>query len=94
VGSKPTYEFNPTGMDAYDPKPHHPKPGAHVVLSNQSGVGRVKGSQRYVEDATSGQFHGMVNTSSLSRVTKKRPVIESDPQTKARVNSVFHDRSK
>jgi hypothetical protein len=79
-------------MDAWDPKPHHPAPGTRVVYSDQSGVGRGKGPFRYVENADTGEFHGMVNRASLSRVTKSRPVVEQDPNTKARVNSVFNDR--
>lgn len=59
------FEYQPVGMDAYDPKDFHPKPGDAVRYSNKSGVGQAKGPYRYVENAETGEFHGMVLRSSL-----------------------------
>jgi hypothetical protein len=65
------FEFQPQGMDSYDPKPYHPAAGTPVRLSNKSGVGQLKGPYRYVEHATTGEFHGMVLKSSLRPRGKK-----------------------
>lgn len=89
--AKRRYAFNPVGMDAHDPKPNHPTPGAHVVLSDQSGVGRVKGPYRYVEHAETGEFHGMVLKSSLTPVTRKNPG-KPDPLDAARAAALINDR--
>lgn len=63
-------------MDLWDPRPHHPAPGTEVVLSNQSGVGQAKGPFRYVENAETGEFHGLVNKASLSTPKKKENTDE------------------
>jgi len=89
--AKRRYAYNPVGMDAYDRKANHPEPGAHVVLSDQSGVGRVSGPFRYVEHAETGEFHGMVLKSSLVPVTKKNPG-KADPAEAARAASLINDR--
>jgi hypothetical protein len=91
VGSKRKYAFQPVGMDAWDPKPFHPPAGTHVVLSSQSGVGRGTGHFRYVENAETGEFHGMVLKSSLVPVTKKNPG-NPDPLEAARAASLINDR--
>lgn len=91
MGNKRRYAYNPVGMDAYDVKPQHPTPGAHVVLSDQSGVGRGKGPFRYIEHADTGEFHGMVLKSSLVPVTKKNPG-RPDPLEAARAASLINDR--
>lgn len=64
-GGGQVFEFHPVGVDAFDPKPHQPKPGDPVRYSNQSGVGQAKGPFRYVEHAETGEFKGMVLRSSL-----------------------------
>lgn len=91
MGKKQTYAFHPVGMDAMDPKPNHPPAGTHVVLSDQSGVGRGSGPFRYVENANDGTFHGLVLTNSLVKVTKKNPG-KPDPAEAARAASLIHDR--
>jgi hypothetical protein len=89
--AKRRYAFNPVGMDAWDPKPSHPAPGTHVVLSDQSGVGTRAGDFRYVEHADTGEFHGMVLKSSLTPVTKKNPG-SPDPAEAARAAGLVNDR--
>jgi hypothetical protein len=89
---KRRYSYNPTGIDAWEPKDHHPAPGTHVVLSGQSGVGQLRGASRYVEDAADGRFYGMVNRASLKKVTVKNPVPEPHPEEAARVQGVVRDR--
>jgi hypothetical protein len=59
------YIYQPTGMDAWDPKPFHPAPGSPVRITSGPGVGRVKKPFAYVEHAETGEFHGMVNRASL-----------------------------
>lgn len=89
--SKRRYAFQPVGMDAMDPRPSHPTPGSHVVLSDQSGVGRGSGPYRYIEHAETGEFHGMVLKSSLVPVTKANPG-SPDPIESARAASLINDR--
>lgn len=91
MGNKRRYAYNPVGMDAWDPKAHHPSPGTHVVLSEQSGVGTRAGHFRYVENAETGEFHGMVLKSSLVPVTKKNPG-KPDPIESARASALINDR--
>lgn len=91
MGNKRRYAYNPVGMDAMDPRPNHPAAGTHVVLSDQSGVGRASGPHRYVENAETGEFHGMVLRSSLTPVTKKNPG-KPDPLEAARAASLINDR--
>ena len=91
MGNKVRYAYNPVGMDAFDPKPSHPTPGTHVVLSDQSGVGRRAGPFRYVEHADTGEFHGMVLKSSLIPVTKKNPGNPAPVET-ARAAALINDR--
>jgi hypothetical protein len=88
---KRRYAFQPVGMDAWDPKASHPAPGTHVVLSDQSGVGRKAGPFRYIENAENGEFHGMVLKSSLVPVTKKNPG-SPDPLEAARSAGIVNDR--
>lgn len=93
-GGSARYEFHPAGWDVYDPRPHHPLPGTHVVLSMQSGVGtRPPGGMgkdyRYVEHADTGDFYGMVHKDSLRRVT--RGGTASGPTT-APEPPMFRDR--
>lgn len=94
--NKVRYEFNPVGMDAFDPQPFHPAPGANVVQSNKSGIGKPPGATgkhyKYVEGADSGEFHGMVLKNSLQRVTKDKPVANPHPEASAMVNGLFNDR--
>lgn len=59
------YLYQPTGMDAWDPQPHHPEPGTPVRVTKGPGVGKVGKPFAYIEHAETGQFHGMVNRSSL-----------------------------
>lgn len=59
------FVYTPVGMDAWDPKPHHPAPGTVVRMTKAPGVGRVSKPFAYVENAATGEFHGMVNRSSL-----------------------------
>lgn len=89
--SRRRYAFNPVGMDAWEPKGSHPAPGTHVVLSNQSGVGQAKGPFRYVENADTGEFHGLVLKSSLIPVTKNNPG-KPDPAEAARAAGLINDR--
>lgn len=91
MGNKRRYAYNPVGMDAFDRKPNHPQPGTHVFLSDQSGVGRKAGPFRYVENADTGEFHGMVLKSSLVPVTKKNPG-RPDPVEAARAAALINDR--
>lgn len=91
MGNKRRYAYNPVGMDAFDPKANHPAPGQHVVLSEQSGVGRGSGPFRYVEHAETGEFHGMVLRSSLTPVTKNNPG-KPDPAERARAAALINDR--
>jgi hypothetical protein len=91
MGNKRRYAFHPVGMDAMDPRPSHPTAGTHVVLSDQSGVGTRAGGHRYVENAETGEFHGMVLKSSLVPVTKKNPG-KPDPLEAARAAALVHDR--
>jgi len=91
MGNKRRYAYTPVGMDAWDLRPHHPEPGTHVVLSDQSGVGRGAGGHRYIENADTGEFHGMVLKSSLTPVTKKNPG-KPDPAEAARAASLINDR--
>lgn len=99
MGTKARYAFRPVGMDAYDPKPEHPNPGTHVVLSEadnaqQAGAKRGRlGAFRFVENAETGESHGMVHKNSLMRVTRFNPNPGgSDPTEMARAHSLFNDR--
>ena len=65
------YLYQPTGLDAWDPKPHHPKAGDPVRITSGPGVGRVQKPFAYVEHAETGEFHGMVNRASLQPKPKK-----------------------
>jgi hypothetical protein len=60
------YTFLPVGMDLFDRRPHQPKPGAVVVKVQPKGCPR-NGTMGhcYVEDADTGQFHGLVLVNSL-----------------------------
>jgi hypothetical protein len=91
MGNKRRYAFQPTGMDAMSPRADLPPAGTHVVLSDQSGVGRVSGPFRYIENADTGEFHGMVLKSSLVPVTRRNPG-SPDPVEAARAASLIHDR--
>lgn len=92
MGNKRRYAYQPVGMDAWEPKASHPKPGTQVVFSNQGGVGGHRaGGFRYVENAQTGEFHGMVLKSSLVPVTKKNPGDPAPLET-ARAASLIHDR--
>jgi hypothetical protein len=91
MANKRRYAYQPVGMDAFDPKPFHPTPGTHVVLSDQSGVGRKAGPFRYVENADTGEFHGMVLKSSLVPVTRKNPG-SAEPVETARAAALIRDR--
>jgi hypothetical protein len=66
------FVYQPTGLDAWDPKPHHPKPGTVVRISSGPGVGRVSKPFAYVENVETGEFHGMVNRASLQPKRKAR----------------------
>jgi hypothetical protein len=66
------YVFQPVGLDAWDPKPHHPPPGSPVRITSAPGVGRVSKPFAYVEHAETGEFHGMVNRASLQPKGKKK----------------------
>lgn len=80
-GGRPRrFIYDPTGWDMFQEKRGSLKPGDEVVLSNQSGVGQLKGPFRYVEGAESGEFHGMVNRSSLKPAGRKKkpPPEESE----------------
>lgn len=91
MGNKRLYAFQPVGMDAFDRKKHHPDPGTPVVLSDQSGVGRGKGPYRYIENADTGEFHGMALKSSLIPITKNNPGNPAPLET-ARAAALINDR--
>lgn len=96
--AKRRYSYKPVGMDAFDSKPWHPKPGDAVVFSNQGGgVAGHRGrgglrDYRFVENADSGQFHGMVLKSSLVPITKKNPTGDPTPMESARASALINDR--
>ena len=61
------YLYEPVGLDAFDPKPHQPQPGSEVHpirppagCPNPTPMGMI-----YVEDAETGEFHGLVLIASL-----------------------------
>lgn len=65
--AKKVYVFQPIGMDLFDRRPHQPKPGTRVVLT-QPGLGAPRNGTMghvYVEDAETGQFYGLVLKNSL-----------------------------
>lgn len=66
------FEFQPVGMDKFDPRPDHPKPGDPVRLSKKHGLGLQNAPKpfRYVEHAHTGEFHGMVLRASLQKPDK------------------------
>jgi hypothetical protein len=64
-----TYEFQPCGMDLFDPKPFHPKAGDLVRITQPHGCPK-NGTMgfTYVEDAATGEFRGLVRISSLEKI--------------------------
>jgi hypothetical protein len=92
VGNKRRYAYQPVGMDAWDPKPSHPKAGTQVVFSNQGGMkSHRSGPFRNIEHAETGDYHGMVLKSSLIPVTKANPGNPLAAET-ARAASLINDR--
>jgi hypothetical protein len=61
-----THVFTPAGLDVWDARPHQPKPGQKVRIVQPRSVPR-NGTMGhvYVEDAETGNFHGLVLKSSL-----------------------------
>lgn len=68
-----TYEFDPVGLDLFDPRPFHPPLGQSVVLTQPAGCPR-NGTMGfvYVADAETGEFYGLVLKNSLRKVTPTR----------------------
>jgi hypothetical protein len=91
MGNRRRYAYQPVGMDAFAPKTSHPQPGSQVVFSNQGGVSHRAGRFRHVENAETGDYHGMVLASSLVPVTKKNPG-DPTPLETGRAASLINDR--
>jgi hypothetical protein len=66
AGKKKLYRFEPTGMDAWDKRPHHPPAGTVVQKTQPPGTPR-NGTMghSFVENAATGEFHGLVSNASL-----------------------------
>lgn len=94
AGKPHVYEYNPVGLDAWDPKPHHPQAGARVTKISHKAMQAPKPMQGfvYVADADTGEPRGLVLRSSLNRLTKKNPNGVENPHETARVNGVVNDR--
>jgi len=60
------YVYEPVGLDLWDAKPHGPKRGDRVVVTQPYGTPR-NGTMgmTYVNDAESGEFRGLVLKKSL-----------------------------
>lgn len=69
MAKKTVYRFEPVGFDAFAPHAKTPAAGTLVVKTQPVGCPR-NGTMghTYVEDATTGEFYGLVLVNSLKRV--------------------------
>lgn len=77
------FTYAPVGVDAFDPKPHHPEPGARVILTQPTGCPK-NGTMGfvYVKDAETGAFYGLVLKNSLAETSDF--AVERDLAAEAR----------
>lgn len=77
------FVFEPVGLDRFDPKSNHPKPGARVVKTQPAGCPR-NGTMGmcFVNDAETGEFRGLVLLNSLTAT--KDTVVPRDLAAEAR----------
>lgn len=70
---KSVFRFEPVGLDLWDRRPHQPPKGA-LVVKVQPGMGAPRNGTMghvYVENAVTGEFHGLVLKNSLKKLSPK-----------------------
>ncbi len=71
--SNPAYRFEPVGLDYF--APHSGTPAAGTLVRKTQPYGCPKNGtmgMTYVEDATTGEFYGLVNIISLAKIRAVR----------------------
>jgi len=93
AGTRWQLEFRPVGQDLLLPQPHHPEPGARVVLTP---LGKGQGTRRsrtwaHISDAATDKPLGLVLKASLMRVSQAQGA-NPQPEATDRLDAVMTDR--